>query len=312
MATKKHKKLTKRALIISSVLIVLSVLVSVVYVYGIDYYRKYYACPTVDIDYNRYPVVGIDISVHQSNIDWQVVYDSKISFAFIKATEGATFVDKMFAKNWKAAKDKNIIVGAYLFFKFSKDGKIQAQNFIKTVNLTDNDLPPVVDFELSYGNRLGRLSNVQVQNELYKCIRELEKHYKVKPIIYTNVDAYNRYIKGNFDEYALWICKLCNEPTNTDWKFWQYTHKGVVPGIKGNVDMNIFNGSYTDFVNYIYNARGKRPAKNRNNRRDLINNKRDSLNLKKDTISSNKNNKNAKNNSTNRRQPQSTNRKSKK
>jgi lysozyme len=286
MATKKKKKLTRRALIISIVLVLLSVVASVVYVYGIDYYRKYYACPTVDIDYNRYPVVGIDISVHQAKIDWQIVYDSKISFAFIKATEGVTLVDKRFASNWKEAKDKNIVVGAYLFYKFNKDGKQQAQTFIRTVKLTDTDLPPVVDFELCYGNRFTKVSHTQVLNELYKCMRELEKHYKVKPIIYTNIDTYTKYIKGNFDEYPLWLCKLCNEPTNSNWTFWQYTHKGVVPGIKGNVDMNIFNGSYTDFVNFIYNARGKK--------------------VKKSQLNATR-----KNNPINRRQPQDTNRKAK-
>ncbi|MCH3923448.1 MAG: hypothetical protein LKE30_00815 [Bacteroidales bacterium] len=278
--------MTRRALIISIVLVLLSVVASVVYVYGIDYYRKYYACPTVDIDYNRYPVVGIDISVHQAKIDWQIVYDSKISFAFIKATEGVTLVDKRFASNWKEAKDKNIVVGAYLFYKFNKDGKQQAQTFIRTVKLTDTDLPPVVDFELCYGNRFTKVSHTQVLNELYKCMRELEKHYKVKPIIYTNIDTYTKYIKGNFDEYPLWLCKLCNEPTNSNWTFWQYTHKGVVPGIKGNVDMNIFNGSYTDFVNFIYNARGKK--------------------VKKSQLNATR-----KNNPINRRQPQDTNRKAK-
>ena len=101
-----------------------------------------------------------------------------------------------------------------------------------------------------------------------------------------NIDTYTKYIKGNFDEYPLWLCKLCNEPTNSNWTFWQYTHKGVVPGIKGNVDMNIFNGSYTDFVNFIYNARGKK--------------------VKKSQLNATR-----KNNPINRRQPQDTNRKAK-
>ena len=263
MTKKRKEKLTKRAIIISTILVILSVCASVVYVYGIDYYRKYYACPTIGVDYNKYPVMGIDISAHQGVIDWQTVYDSKVSFAFIKATEGTDFVDKRFAYNWKKAKQKNIIVGAYLFFKFNKDGRVQAQNFIKQVTLTDNDLPPVVDFEIAYGNRLGIFSDKHVQKQLLKCLRELEKHYGLKPIIYTNVDAYKKHIKGNFDEYPLWICKLCNEPVKTiPWTFWQYSHKGAIPGIKGNVDMNVFKGSYTDFVDYLYSVHSKKYKKN--------------------------------------------------
>ena len=228
-----------------------------------DYYRTYYDCPTVALDNEKYPVNGIDISSHQGKIDWKLISDSKVYFAFIKATEGADFTDKMFETNWKAAKKENVIVGAYLFFKFNKDGRIQARNYIKNVKLTDNDLPPVVDFEASYGNRLNKHTSSYVQNQLLKCLRELEKHYKCKPIIYTNVESYNKYIKGNFDDYPLWLCKLCNEPaTVKDWKFWQYTHKGSVPGIKGNVDMNVYNGSYAEFVNFIYNSHGKKYQKN--------------------------------------------------
>lgn len=296
MTKKKKKNLTKRAIIISSILVVFCVLVSAVYVYGLDYYRKYYACPTLGINYNKYPVIGMDISVHQGNIDWQVVYDSKISFVFMKATEGANFVDKNFAKNWKNAKEKNIVTGAYLFYKFNKDGKVQAENFINVVKLEDNDLPPVVDFELCYGNRFSKVSKNQMQNQLLKCLRELEKHYKCKPIIYTNVDTYTKYIKDSFEDYPLWICKLCSEPTVKNWTFWQYTHKGIVPGIKGNVDMNIFNGTYSEFVNYVYEARGKKLE-------DAT---------KSSTIKSTKNppKKKQKNGPTNRRVPQSTSRKS--
>ncbi|MBQ7984613.1 MAG: hypothetical protein IJ250_03130, partial [Bacteroidales bacterium] len=195
MTKKKKKKLTKRAVIISAFLVIISVFAGVAYVYGIDYYRKYYTCPTVAIDYNRFPVSGIDISAHQGNVDWKLVADSKVSFAFLKATEGAGFVDKMFETNWKEAKKRNIIVGAYHFFKFNKDGRIQAQNFISTVKLTENDLPPVVDFEASYGNRLGKYNAKQIQKQLLKCLRELEKHYKCKPIIYTNVESYTKFIK---------------------------------------------------------------------------------------------------------------------
>ncbi|MCF0210687.1 MAG: hypothetical protein HUK18_05185 [Bacteroidales bacterium] len=257
MAKKKKKNLTKRAIIISSVLLFLCLLASVVYVYGMDYYRKYYACPQLGVNYNKYPVFGIDVSVHQGKIDWQLVAESKISFAFMKATEGQNFVDKNFETNWKAAKKQNIIVGAYLFYKFNKDGKDQADNFIKVVKtLEDNDMPPVVDFELCYGNRFSKVSHNKIQNQLLKCLRQLEKHYNCKPIIYTNIDTYNKYIKGSFDDYPLWLCRLCSEPNIHSWSFWQYSHKGIVPGIKGNVDMNIFNGSYTQFVDYVYKSRG--------------------------------------------------------
>lgn len=258
MAKKRKNKLTKRALIISAILIILSVVCAVTYVYGFDYYKKYYACPQLAVDTAQYPVMGIDVSAHQGKIDWKIVAQSNVSFAFMKATEGADFVDKKLQNNMEEAKKQNVIVGAYHFFRFNKDGKVQARNYIKNVKLSDNDLPPVVDFEASYGNRLRNYDKKYVQNQLLKCLRELKKHYGCNPIIYTNVETYNKYISGNFDEYPLWICKLCNEPTKDfKWKFWQYTHKGSVAGIKGYVDMNLYNGSYSEFVNFIYTAHGK-------------------------------------------------------
>lgn len=262
MAKKRRKISLKKVFILLSIFLVLGALSVIAYTYGMDYYKKYYACPTLGIDYHKYPVTGIDISAHQGDIDWKVLSDNHISFVFMKATEGENFVDKRFIENQKQAHEHNIIMGAYLFYKFNKSGDVQAENFIKNVKLSSNDLPPVVDFELSYGNRFNKLSHDKIQNHLLRCLFELEKHYKCKPIIYTNVDTYNKYIKGSFDEYPLWLCKLCTEPKMKTWTFWQYTHKGIIAGIQGNVDMNIFNGSYNDFVNYIYNKTPKTKKKN--------------------------------------------------
>lgn len=263
MIKKSNKKLTKRALIISIIFVISIVFLCVAYVYGVDYYKKYYICPQLAIDSVRYPVIGIDISSHQGSIDWKIVSESKISFAFLKATEGESFIDKTFSDNWSKAKKENVVVGAYHFFRFNKDGKLQARNFINNVKLTDNDLPPVVDFESSYGNRFRKYTIKHVQNQLLKCLYELEKHYTQKPIIYTNIETYNKYIKGNFDDYPLWICKLCNEPSSTiKWNIWQYSHKGSVAGVKGNVDMNIFNGSYEEFIDFIYTSHNKKTEQN--------------------------------------------------
>jgi lysozyme len=244
-------KKKKRVIIIISVFLLLISGV-IVYNYGISYYRKYYACPGVLIDSYRFPVVGIDVASHQGKINWQEVYSSKVNFAFIKATEGETFVDKNFATNFKKARENKIIVGAYHFFRFNKNGKEQAYNFINNVKLEESDLPPVLDVELFGGNKYNSETKNKVISEIFNCLRTLEKHYDRKPIIYTNIETYESFIKGNFEDYDLWLCKLCNEPKTIKWKFWQYSHSGVVPGIKSEVDMNIFNGSYEEFVEYLF------------------------------------------------------------
>ena len=133
-----------------------------------------------------------------------------------------------------------------------KNGKEQAYNFINNVQLDSLSLPPVLDVELFGGNKFSFETKNKVISEIFNCLRTLEKYYDRKPIIYTNIETYENFIKGNFDDYDLWLCKLCNEPKTVKWKIWQYSHQGVVPGIKSDVDMNVFNGSYEEFVNYIY------------------------------------------------------------
>ena len=110
---RRNKKRKKRIVIILSA-IVLIILSIIGYNYGIDYYRKYYACPGIKIDSYRFPVIGIDVASHQGEINWEEVYASKVNFAFIKATEGETFVDKKFEYNFSQAKKNNIIAPMYI------------------------------------------------------------------------------------------------------------------------------------------------------------------------------------------------------
>jgi lysozyme len=78
----------------------------------------------------------------------------------------------------------------------------------------------------------------------------VERKYKVKPIIYTNIDFYNRYLKGFFDDYPLWVAHYLqpHKPRiKRDWIFWQHSESGRVNGISAKVDFNVFNGDSTEF-----------------------------------------------------------------
>ena len=199
-----------------------------------------------------YTVHGIDISKHQGIIDWKRVSnmkknDIKISFAFIKATEGITRQDDKFELNWKQSGQNNLLRGAYHFYYPSRDAEKQADNFIKVVKLSKGDLPPVVDIEYSNGK-----SAKKICGDLKIFIKRLEHQYTVKPIIYTNINFYNTFLKGNFDENPLWIAgyfdhdRFYNEFTSS-WIMWQHSESGKVDGIRGNVDFNVFNGSFEKF-----------------------------------------------------------------
>src|SRR5690606_10409128 len=147
--------------------------------------------------------------------------------------------------NWKKARDAGLVRGAYHFFLPTKSGKAQAKNFIATVNLEKSDLPPVIEVEQAYG-----VSRGKHRKEVNELIDALEYYYQVKPIIYTNVSFYDRYLKGEFDDYPLWVAHYLQRERpriERDWIFWQHSESGRVSGIAGPVDFNAFNGDSADF-----------------------------------------------------------------
>lgn len=189
-----------------------------------------------------FEVHGIDVSHHQELIDWDTVAAQHIDFAFMKATEGEELVDRHFKQNWEKAKSKGFKRGAYHFFHPTLSSFHQAINFINTVPLEYGDLPPVIDFEVT-----NNATETLVVNRLRSWLDLIEKHYQVRPIIYTNQKLYKQYIAGNFDEYIIWMARYStSQPTlvqNKRWHFWQYGNRGTVRGIEGDVDLNVFNGS---------------------------------------------------------------------
>lgn len=247
---KKTKKRLRRWLLAIGVVLILSFLAYFFYNNIKDYYKSYYECEGVKIDSEKYTVFGIDVSSHQDEIDWEKVEEDGIEFAYIKATEGIDFVDKRYKTNYLKAKENGILVGAYHFFRFGTSGKEQAQNFINQVSIENLDLPPVLDVE-RHGNYLSFSKVDQIRIEIKNYLNEIEKNYFIKPIIYTNIEGYQDYIKGHFDDYEIWICRICSEPDNNHWTFWQYSHKGKVDGIDGKVDLNTFNGDIEDFIEYV-------------------------------------------------------------
>ena len=100
----------------------------------------------------EYPVRGVDVSSYQGEIDWKTLSSQNLSFAFIKATEGSSFVDPCFDYNYEKAQKTDLRIGAYHFFSYDSSGEDQAENFISTVSKIDNMLPPVIDLEF-YGDK---------------------------------------------------------------------------------------------------------------------------------------------------------------
>ncbi|NLD20302.1 MAG: glycoside hydrolase family 25 [Clostridiales bacterium] len=203
-----------------------------------------------------YPVMGVDVSSYQKDIDWVGLESEGVEFAFIKATEGSKHIDGRFEYNWEEAHKTRMKVGAYHFLSFDSKGSSQVSNFTKTVNRKWGMLPPVVDVEL-YGDYLDTPPKAQkVQKILDEVLQGLEKKYHKKPIIYTNTYVYELYISKEYKDYSIWLSnpdipkKL---PDGKRWTFCQYTFEGISKYVANGekyVDFNVFYGSKWDFKKY--------------------------------------------------------------
>ena len=198
----------------------------------------------------EYEIHGIDVSRYQQTISWDAVRQMNVQgielgFAFIKATEGVSSVDPNFRRNWRRSKQAGVVWGAYHFFIPTRDGKLQAKNFIKHVDLQSGDLPPVLDIEQTY-----KVKPDQLRKEIKAWLDVIENYYSVKPMIYTYIDFYENYLQGYFDDYPLWVAHYLqpHQPRiSRNWSFWQHSEKGRVNGIASKVDFNVFNGDSVSF-----------------------------------------------------------------
>lgn len=197
-----------------------------------------------------YSIHGIDISHHQGTIDWEELAkaslgDAPITFIMIKGTEGQTHLDDCFNDNFYQAGQWRYIRGVYHFFNPKEGtGRSQAKYYLHQVKLTDDDLPPILDIEKS-----GTLTKTQLRKEAKAWLDECEKAYGKPPIIYTYYKFKQKFLDGpEFDKYPYWIAHYYVKELEYKgkWKFWQHTDCGKLPGIKGNVDLNIYNGSMYD------------------------------------------------------------------
>lgn len=205
---------------------------------------------------SRYPIRGVDVSRYQGQIDWELLASGDISFAFIKATEGSSHVDPCFPYNYEEARKTDLRVGAYHFFSYDSRGQTQADQYIAVVEKTDNMLPPVIDLEFYGDKEQHPPGKDRVREELTVMLDRLEEYYGMKPIIYATEKSYELYLADSFQEYDIWIRNIFTAPRLSDhreWTFWQYTDREKLEGYQGDekyIDMNVFNGSREDFLQY--------------------------------------------------------------
>ena len=185
---------------------------------------------------------GIDLSSFQPSFDW-AAEKGRISFAFIKATEGTTIRDPDFATNWQQAKALGIVRGAYHFAHPSNGAAAESQAFLDVVRahgLTAGDLL-ALDLETSDG-----LSPARVAEYAGNWCADVHKATGHTPIVYTFLAFAQQGNCAGLGRYPLWIAEpsapagrpVVPEPWST-WKFHQY---GTTRVGTNTVDVNVFNG----------------------------------------------------------------------
>ncbi|MBY9065580.1 hypothetical protein K1X12_01640 [Hyphomonas sp. WL0036] len=180
---------------------------------------------------------GIDLSHHNGPVDWPRLSTSGRAFVYLKATEGEGHVDTRFQENWQGAVRHHWKTGAYHFYLLCQDGRRQAQNFIRQVEVRADALPPAVDLEHAH-NCAPRAGRAEALAGLREFLVTIEEEYRSVPVIYTTPAFHTEWIEGEgFDRYPLWVRSL-DAPPSLPHAIWQYSMKGRLPGVEGPVDLN--------------------------------------------------------------------------
>ncbi|MGN0423990.1 MAG: glycoside hydrolase family 25 protein [Acetatifactor sp.] len=192
---------------------------------------------------------GIDVSSHQGVIDWNLVAQDGVEFAFIRVgfrgygSEGKLVVDEMFHTNIQQAKEAGVKVGVYMFSQAITEAELdeEVQLVLDNIASYQLDCPVVYDVEMISGN--GRMNKLTPEERTNLTLRFCEKIAQAgyRPMIYHNTEmAAIRIDYAALEAYDKWYASY-NRRMFFPYEFqvWQYSDKGSVQGIKTNVDMNI-------------------------------------------------------------------------
>lgn len=186
---------------------------------------------------------GIDASHHQGAIDWRAVAGDGIGFAYLKASEGTTYVDPTFAAHRAEARRQGIRVGGYHYFQLCSPGVEQAVHFVEVLGeiAGDTHLPPAVDLEIA-GSCDTPPPRAALLAEVRAFLDRVEAGTGRAPVVYLYPDFEERYgFAAELADHRQWVRSL-DRPPDRRWWIWQRTDSGTVAGIAGPVDVNVMWG----------------------------------------------------------------------
>ena len=192
--------------------------------------------------------VGIDVSKWNKTIDWDKVKAASVDFAIIRAgyrgsETGALVVDPYFEQNMRGATNSNVLKGVYFFTQATNEVEAveEASMVIRLLQDYDIQYPVFIDTEGAGGN--GRADGLDVETRTLVCeafCRTIENEgYEAG--VYASRNWYNTKLEAErLEKYHIWLAEYRETPLyQGEYQIWQYTSKGTIDGIEGNVDMNI-------------------------------------------------------------------------
>ncbi|MDO5545892.1 MAG: glycoside hydrolase family 25 protein [Eubacteriales bacterium] len=211
-----------------------------------------------DFQYNRHNYLllqnvdsspGIDVSAHQGDIDWAAVKNSGIEFAIIRLGyrgygSGKLVEDDYARKNLKEAKEAGLKIGAY-FFSQALDIKEVDEEIQFILNMLADatlDMPIVLDWEIPAEDARTKNMDARTLTDIQLHFCGQMKKMGFQPMIYFNWhQSENLYYLSELEDYPFWLA-LYQDRMTYPWKveMWQWTSSGKVPGINGNVDINVY------------------------------------------------------------------------
>ena len=183
-------------------------------------------------------VMGIDVSSHQEEIDWDQVASDGYAFAYIKATEGAGFTDTHFEVNWEGALAVGITPGAYHYFTLCSSGLAQARDFLEVAPPRDDVLPPALDLEFD-GACNDRPPAAEAQAQIDEFTAAVEEAWGRRLVIYSSREWREHYGLPVAEGRPDWLFSEGSRPGQEDWTVWQFRFDGDVSGIEGGVDIDV-------------------------------------------------------------------------
>jgi lysozyme len=190
------------------------------------------------------PVLGVDLSHHQGDVDWPRVAGAGMAFAYLKATEGSTYTDPTFATNADDAAGAGLRVGGYHYFNLCAPGAPQGEHFARVLDDVlaavpqRRRMPPAVDLEI-----LGSCDTPPARDDLLREVRAflaaVEPATGQQVVVYAFPEFERTYRFAGAIDRRQWVRRLGDRPPKRDWWLWQKDQAASVDGVSGPVDLNV-------------------------------------------------------------------------